>query len=243
LPRFSLHSDPDPNGLVTISGPDARHIAGPLRLRRGDRLSASRPGRWLELEIVSARPDEVLARVAGDEPEPRASAVDLTLIVALPKGSALDLIIEKAAEIGVSCVQPVIAKRCVARLADDRLPAKLDRWRRAAEEARKQCGRTLPLEVRAPVALREAIAAHWARLYVFHELASEPLSPADAPPPGAVAALVGPEGGLTDAEVVAAEAAGGVVRRLGPHVLKCETAAIAAATLLCMGPWPTPGAT
>ena len=237
LPRFALRDDPDLHGLVTIGGPDARHITGPLRLRRGDRLSASRPGRLLDLEIVSATPDEVLARVVGDEPERRAPSARLTLIVALPKGSAMDLLVEKATEIGVVCVQPVLAHRCVARVDGDRAPAKLARWRRIAEEARKQCGRTVPLEVRAPLPLREAVATEWARLYVFHELASEPLSPADAPPPGPVAAVIGPEGGLTDDEVAAAEAAGGMVRRLGSHVLKCETAAIAAAALLCCGPW------
>lgn len=241
MPRFPLPAEPDRDGLVTIQGANAAHIAGALRVRAGDRLSGSRPGRLLELEVVRAAPGCVVARVLYDVPEPAASTIDLTLLVSLPKKRLMEPIVEKASEIGVRALQPVLADRCVVRVDGGTAEAHLARWRRTAEESQKQCGRTEPLSVQAPVPLAEAVRLGWARLYVLHESASALLSAADAPAEGRVAALIGPEGGLTPAEVALAVEAGGTVRRLATNILRVDTAATVAAALLIAGPWGPAG--
>ncbi len=236
MPRFPLPMEPDSEGVVTFGSPAAEHIGGSLRLRPGDRLSGSLPGRILELEILEARPGCVRARVLYDAPEPPTPVVELTLLMALPKKRLLEPIIEKASEIGVAALQPVLAERCIVKIPEDRLPERLQRWQRAAEEAQKQRGRSRPLRILEPLPLSEAVAQGWDRLYVFHESAEELLRQDDAPPAGRVAALIGPEGGLTPDEVEVARRAGGVVRRLPTYVLRCETAATVVSGLLIA--WP-----
>jgi len=237
MPRFALPADPDEAGLVTIAGSDAAHISGALRIRAGDRFAASRPGRLLELEVLRAGPAEVVARVLYYVPEPAAPRVDLALLVSLPKKRLMEPIIEKASEVGARALQPVIAERCIVRIDDEKAETRLVRWRRTAQESQKQCGRTEPLAVHPPVPLAEAVRQGWDRLYVLHESAEELLSPADAPGEGRVAALIGPEGGLSPGEVALAAEAGGIVRRLATNILKVDTAAMVAAAILIASPW------
>jgi 16S rRNA (uracil1498-N3)-methyltransferase len=237
MPRFPLPQEPDDQGQVILSGPDATHIAGSLRLRAGDRLPASRPGRLLELEITHASASEIAATVLYDVPEPDAPRVELTLLVALPKKRLMESIIEKASEIGVRALQPVIAERCIAKLEGERSEARLAKWRRVAEESQKQCGRTVPLIVEPPLPLEHAVRGDWMRLYVLHESAKAPLTSGDAPSEGGIAALIGPEGGLSPAEVRLAGHAGGLVRRLNTNILKVDTAASVAAAILIAAPW------
>jgi len=191
----------------------------------------------LELEVLRAGPAEVVARVLYDVPEPAAPRVDLALLVSLPKKRLMEPIIEKASEVGARALQPVIAERCIVRIDDEKAETRLVRWRRTAQESQKQCGRTEPLAVHPPVPLAEAVRQGWDRLYVLHESAEELLSPADAPGEGRVAALIGPEGGLSPGEVALAAEAGGIVRRLATNILKVDTAAMVAAAILIASPW------
>lgn len=237
MPRFPLPAEPDQDGMVVIYGADAAHAAGSLRIRPGDRLAASRPGRLLELEVLEADSDRVVARVLYDAPQPAPPPVDLTLLVSLPKKRLMESIVEKVSEIGARALQPVVAERCIARMDDESAEAKLARWRRVAAESQKQCGRTEPLLVASPVSLADALQQGWDHLYVLHESAATILSATDAPGQGRVAALVGPEGGLTPAELLLATEVGGLVRRLPTYILKVDTAATAAAALLIAAPW------
>jgi 16S rRNA (uracil1498-N3)-methyltransferase len=224
-----IHLPPDridgPRGLL---GPEARrYLADVLRLAPGAEIEVfdGRGGRYRAeiepgFEAVRLGPREAAA----------APAAEIALVVALAKGEKMDLVVQKTTELGVARVLPFEAERSVVRLDAAKGDERAERWRRIAAEAARQCGRSDVPEVRAPSSLPAALAAlpPGSRLVLFHPGGG----PLEGPPGGAVAAVVGPEGGLTDAEVRACEAAGAIRAGLGPRVLRAETAAIVALTLL-----------
>ncbi len=210
--------------------PEARHhLVEVLRLAPGAEVEVfdGRGGRWrgrLEPGL------ETLALGPRDEAE-RAGA-PIALLFALSKGEKVDLVVQKATELGAVQIAPFAAERSVVRLDAARGDERARRWRRIAAEAARQCGRADVPEVLAPVPLEAALAAlaPGTAAFVFHP-GGAPLS-ALAAPAGGIAAVVGPEGGLTDGEVGACERAGAARASLGPRILRAETAALVAVALL-----------
>jgi 16S rRNA (uracil1498-N3)-methyltransferase len=208
--------------------PEALHyLRDVLRLAPGAALELfdGAGGAW------DARVEDGFRSLAlGDRREAR-PALPLTLVCALAKGEKMDLVVQKATELGATCLAPFAAERSVVRLDAEKGEARAARWRRIAAEAARQCGRADVPALRAPASLAEALAALPAEhaRYVFH-LGGEPLSAGPRPP--GVAAIVGPEGGLTEAEVAACEAAGARRASLGPRVLRAETAAVVSVAML-----------
>ncbi len=216
-------------GARGFLGPEARrYLADVLRLAPGAAVEVfdGRGGRYrAEIE-----PGFEAVRLGPREEVP-AAALEVALVIALAKGEKMDLVVQKATELGVARVLAFEAERSVVRLDPARADERAERWRRIAAEASRQCGRSDVPEVRAPTTLAAALAAlpPGAPAVVFHP------GGGDLPPPGAarsIAAIVGPEGGLTEAELGACEAAGAVRAGLGPRVLRAETAAIVAVALL-----------
>lgn len=157
----------------------------------------------------------------------------VVLIQGLPKGDKLELVLQKATELGVSAVWPVLTERSVSRPRPEAQGARRARWQRIVEEAARQSGRTEVPEVAALRSLDEAVAAlgPGMRLLILdEEERAERLGRAAGD--GAVALVVGPEGGLERKEVEALRAAGGVSVSLGPLVLRTETAGLAALAVL-----------
>jgi 16S rRNA (uracil1498-N3)-methyltransferase len=210
-------------------GPEARrYLADVLRLPPGAALEVfdGRGGRYrAEIE-----PGFEAVRLGPREDAP-AAGLELALVVALAKGEKMDLVVQKATELGVARVLPFEAERSVVRLDPAKGEDRAERWRRIAAEAARQCGRADVPEVRSPSSLEAALAslAPGARAVVFHP-GGGPLP--GAPAGGSMAAVVGPEGGLADAEVRTCEAAGAIRAGLGPRVLRAETAAIVAVAVL-----------
>lgn len=161
-----------------------------------------------------------------------AGGAPVQLAFALAKGEKVDLVVQKATELGVSRITPWEAHRSVVRLEGKRAEERARRWRRIAEEAARQCGRADVPEVRGPASLGDLVAelppGHLP--VIFHGEGSVPVD--RLPPAAGVVAIVGPEGGLTDAELGALERAGAVRASLGPRTLRAETAAIVAVALL-----------
>ncbi len=224
-----LHLAPERiDGDRGFLGPEARrYLADVLRLAPGTGIEVfdGRGGRYAAtidagFESVHLGPREV-------SPAP---GVEIALLVALAKGEKMDLVVQKATELGVARVLPFEAERSVVRLEAAKGEERAGRWRRIAEEASRQCGRADVPEVRPPAPLSRALGdlAPGTRSFVFHP-GGGLLDEAPAP---ALAAVVGPEGGLTDDEVRACEAAGARRASLGPRVLRAETAAIVAVALL-----------
>jgi 16S rRNA (uracil1498-N3)-methyltransferase len=156
------------------------------------------------------------------------------VVQALPKGDRGELAVETMTEVGVDVIVPWAADRCVTRWRPERRDKALGRWRATAREAAKQARRARLPEV-ADLASTEDAAARIAAAslaLVLHEEAEAPLSAVQAPVAGDIVLVVGPEGGITDAESERFAAAGGRPARLGPTVLRTSTAGVAAASVL-----------
>ncbi|ACL63627.1 protein of unknown function DUF558 [Anaeromyxobacter dehalogenans 2CP-1] len=210
---------------------EARHyLRDVLRLAPGAavELFDGRGGAW-EATVL----DGFEALALGARRAAPGGGAPVWLLVALAKGEKIDLVVQKATELGAARIAPFAAERSVVRLEPEKGEARAARWRRIAEEAARQCGRADVPEVRAPAPLGAALAEVPAGFgaFVFHP-GGAALSEAAPSPAGGYAAVVGPEGGLTDAEREACARAGARDTSLGPRVLRAETAAIVAVALL-----------
>jgi len=144
----------------------------------------------------------------------------------LSRGERMDWAIQKATELGVSEITPIVSERCEVRLKDERTDKRLAHWRQIAISACEQCGRsTLPV-IHPPLLLAEWVKQTAAELKLVLHPVAEPLT--SHPKPGTLAFLIGPEGGLSDNEVAQAAQAGYLPARLGPRVLRTETAPVVA---------------
>lgn len=217
-----------------IEGTAANHIARVLRLRAGDALTLF-DGRGAEFaaRIDSFSKDSVLVDVQERLAADRESPLILTLAQGVSRGERMDWVIQKATELGTTRIVPVFTERSVVRLDDKQAGKKLQHWRGIAIAACEQSGRNRVPQMAAPVDLHHFLQAadqSATRLLLSPTGASrlDDVSPSSA----AITVLIGPEGGLSDNEHEAALAAGFRPIRLGPRILRTETAAIAALTLL-----------
>jgi 16S rRNA (uracil1498-N3)-methyltransferase len=217
---------------LTIDGDDHRYVARVLRARPGDRLALfDGAGTEIDAEVTRVGPrDAELALGARREVPSGAAAVAVTLLVAVPRGERMDLLAQKTTELGVARIVPVLAGRSVARPEEKART----RWEKIAREAARQCGRADVPRVDAPVALAAALAdaeLPALRLALWEGEHGRPMRAALGKS-DATAVLVGPEGGFAPEEIEAARAAGFAPVGLGPRILRVETAAIVAVTLI-----------
>ena len=154
------------------------------------------------------------------------SPLRLHLGQGLSRGERMDWAIQKATELGAARITPIVSERCEVRLKDERAVKRTAHWRQIAISACEQCGRSVLPQIDAPISLAEWLQATEADLKLVLHPVAEPL--ASHARPGSLAFLIGPEGGLSDAEVEQARAAGFHAARLGPRVLRTETAPVVA---------------
>ncbi|MBV9795895.1 MAG: 16S rRNA (uracil(1498)-N(3))-methyltransferase [Actinobacteria bacterium] len=225
--------------VVTLTGPEGRHAATVRRIRPGERVDvADGAGLVAECVVTAVAAGSVTLRVGTRRqlppPDPR-----IVVVQALLKGDRAELAVETMTEVGVDVIVPFAAERCVARWpAGDRAAKALARWRSAAREAAKQARRARIPEV-TELASAAAVAARLqaaARGILLEPGAATALSRLDLPRSGDgdgdVVLVVGPEGGLSPAELKEFTAAGAVETRLGDEVLRASTAGAAAAAVL-----------
>jgi 16S rRNA (uracil1498-N3)-methyltransferase len=227
-PRLFVATQLAQGAAVTVDGNQAHYLAKVMRVGEGDAviLCDDVTGEWAAKVITVGKREVVLEpseKLREREPVP-----DFWLCAALLKKDRFDLVLEKASELGVRRIQPVLARRCVA----DKL--NLERARAIVTEAAEQCARTALPELAAPVKLEELLR-DWPAdrmLFFADELGGEPAAAAFEANGGPAALLIGPEGGFDDAERAAGRAlAQARPISLGPRILRGETAAIAAAAL------------
>ncbi|MCW5982173.1 MAG: 16S rRNA (uracil(1498)-N(3))-methyltransferase [Bryobacteraceae bacterium] len=223
------------HGLAELTGEQAHHLTRVLRVVPGQTYEISDNRRVYLSRVEEARKERVVFRVGEELPE-NSPLISVSLLVSLIKFERLELIFEKATELGVERIAPVIAARSEKGL--DRAAGKrMERWRRVVLEASQQSRRAKLPELAPPARFRDAIGADAPRKYRLEESAGAPALAGNLHGTSPAALLVGPEGGWTDAEREQAEEAGWTAVSLGPQILRTETAAIAAiALIVCGGP-------
>lgn len=236
MPRFFVDTAPA-EGSLTLAGEDARHIARSLRMQPGEALTVcDGAGRDLDCEIERVEPEAVRVRIVRSHPSRGEPSVRAALYMALPKADKMELIVQKAVELGACEIVPVLASRCVSRPEGGALSKKIARWGKIAAEAAKQCGRGRIPAVRDALpfagALAEAARAD-APLFLYEGERENGLRQALRRAPFASASIfVGPEGGFSAEEAEAARRAGLWSVSLGARILRCETAPLAALAAL-----------
>lgn len=230
MPRFfveSLAGDP-----IVIEGGDARHIALSLRMKQGEELIlCDGKGTEAVCTVASLCPESVVLDVKerrASETEPKTR---VTLYQALPKADKMEYIVQKAVELGVYRIVPVLTSRCISRPDEKTAAKKRERLCKIAAEAAKQSGRGIIPEVDGVLTFKNAVKEmSTAGLPIFFfEHASLPLRKyMEKYTGGDIAVMVGAEGGFSDEEATFAEENGLLSASLGPRILRCETAPVAA---------------
>jgi 16S rRNA (uracil1498-N3)-methyltransferase len=218
---------------VKLEGNAASHVTRVLRLRVGSALILfDGAGGEYQASIDKAAGGEVIVAVGPHAAHERESPLRLTLAQGVSRGERMDLVIQKATELGVTELTPLLTERSVVRLTAQQSDRKVNHWRAIAIAACEQCGRNRLPAIAAPHGYRDFLASAAAGTRVLLSPTAGATLEGLPRPQGAVTVLVGPEGGLTEEEEQAALAAGFAAVRLGPRVLRTETAAIAALALL-----------
>jgi 16S rRNA (uracil1498-N3)-methyltransferase len=212
----------------------AAHVARVLRLGAGDPITLF-DGTGMDFPAVIERADRrgVTVTVADGVPVANESPLAITLLQGIGRGPRMDLVLQKATELGVTAIRPLITTRTVVRLDAERTAQRIEHWQRVVAGAAEQCGRARLPRLHPPADLAAALAAEGDTPFRFL------LDPAAAPglPPGLagaghVAILVGPEGGHDPDERALAARHGFAGLCLGPRVLRTETAPLAALAIL-----------
>lgn len=219
---------------VRVEGDEAHHAVAVRRLRVGEAvLLTDGVGGAAAAEVVGADRRLLTVRVVELRVEP-APEPEVVVVQAVPKGDRGGLAVELLTEIGVARIVPWAASRSVAVWRGERAEKALRRWRTTAREAAKQSRRVwhpAVAEVSSTAQVAGLVAAADLAV-VLHEAAERPLASLTVPSTGRVVVVVGPEGGLAEAEVTAFAGAGGELVRLGGELLRTSTAGVAAVAAL-----------
>jgi 16S rRNA (uracil1498-N3)-methyltransferase len=239
--RFYAPPDELRDSIIALSGEETHHLTHVLRMAPGDSAFVfDGCGREYRCNFRGVKDNRAQLEVGEMLPDVVESPVEITLAQALAKGEKFDLIVQKATELGVSRIVPLLTRYAEARLDDQQAARRIERWRRISLEAVKQCGRRKLVEITAPRTLREflgagglASAAHQT-LLLFSEQGGVAIIDALAERSNSqpVVAMVGPEGGWSDDDLAMLNEAGSKAVTLGPRVLRTETAAIVALALI-----------
>jgi len=231
-PRIHCDLRLGPGAQFALAPEAAQHVAKSLRLKTGDALTVF-DGRGGEYDAVIQRVerDRVDVKLGSFRDVDRESSLDVGLVQGLPEADKMDWIIQKAAELGVAWIQPIVCDRSVVRLQGERAARREAHWRRVAVAACEQCGRNRIPDVRSTLGYREwiAVSSQSRRWMLVPD--GTPVA-AMAPPQGSLEMLVGPEGGLSDRERDLAMPRGFEPVALGHRVLRTETAPIVAMAAL-----------
>ncbi len=230
-----VHVEVPVGGLVQLDlqGSAANHVARVLRLRAGDPLILFDDGGGeYAATVVSLARHTVRVSVGEYLPTDRESPLHVTLAQGISRGERMDVVVQKATELGVKRIVPLLAARTVVRLNDAQAANRLRHWRAIAVAACEQCGRNRLPELTAPMTVQQFLVSQLPEGLRLLLRPDGAMRVPDLPPSPAVTLLIGPEGGLSDAEQSAALAAQFHGLSLGPRILRTETAALAALAVI-----------
>ncbi|MBW1996578.1 MAG: 16S rRNA (uracil(1498)-N(3))-methyltransferase [Deltaproteobacteria bacterium] len=236
--RFFLKEAPVRGKPAVISGKEARHIIRVLRMGRGDRLILIDPegNRFFGI-IQSLGTKSVTLAIEKPAPKPSPSPVEILLCQALLKSRAMDMVIQKASEIGVDRIIPFTSERTVVKLDQERFGIKRNHWEEIALSSAKQCDRTTPMKIGPLRVFQDLVSAtgdlEGLKVILWEQERTQDLKSLlrTSSRSKKFIALVGPEGGFSSREIQLARQAGFVPVSLGDRILRAETASVAIATI------------
>jgi 16S rRNA (uracil1498-N3)-methyltransferase len=238
MARFFLPRSKIEGRRGSIAGAELEHLRRVLRLRPGDHIIAFDDSGWEHEAVIRALNDaqgelEILRSYQAERESPLA----VTLAVALIKGDKMDYVVEKATELGVKAIAPFVSRYTVPKLNDRKAVQRAGRWQKIALSAAKQCGRTCLPEVLPVCDYHELIGERGAaelKLFFWEREAEQTLKQVRDRQAGlrSVFLVIGPEGGFTADEAEMARVRGYTTVHLGPRVLRAETAALTALSLV-----------
>lgn len=230
MPRFYISDTPLTDAPYTLPAAAAHHAVRVLRLIAGDSLVLfNGSGREWSAMVAQVDKREVVVRVGEGRLVSRESPLAIVLVQGISSGERMDFTLQKAVEMGVTRIQPIACARSVVKLAGERADKRREHWQNLVAAACEQCGRNVVPEVAAVQSLSGWLMQPSAPQLgiIFAPAATETLHTLTKPQTG-IAILAGPEGGFTADEYQAAAQAGYIPVRLGPRILRTETAALAA---------------
>lgn len=235
-PRFYCPIGLEPGHRITLPDHVARHAVGVLRLRSGDALTLFN-GNGSEFRGTLEKAGKHAEALLRDRQTPqRESPLDITLIQGISSGERMDYTLQKAVELGITAIQPVVMRRTIVRMDANKQLRKREHWQGVVVSACEQCGRNIVPTVAAIEDFQDWLR----RLSQVSEPSESPITHylldpeastrlRDLPPPaGPITLIAGPEGGLDPAERLLARALAAKPVSLGPRILRTETAALAA---------------
>lgn len=247
MPRLYISDIHILDGLISITGEKVRYLISVLRCRKGDELIIfDGRGSCLRTTILKADRREVITQVMEKFPCNTESPINITLVQGILKGEKMDMVVQKVTELGVMEIIPVVTER--SQLRETR---KVARWKKIAGEASRQSGRSVIPIIHEPVDFKKFLNTRILQFesqgLIFYEehgmkiseaveiikqSFNSSISPLAKGGEGGFIVIVGPEGGFTKEEVALAKEKGILVTFLGERILRAETAAISAVTLV-----------
>lgn len=231
MPRFFVDKEQIESGSLFILGDDARHIARSLRMAVGDEVTVcDGDGYEYRTSLIKIRDERCDCEIIEKTLSSREPLSKITLFMAYPKSDKLEMIIQKAVELGVSKIVPFESSRCIKKPKAEKATEKTARLTRIAQEAAKQCGRAILPVVCEPVDYKtmvELASDHELAIFCYEGEGTRSLKEIlekSASAPDSISVIVGSEGGFSEDEAAAAANAGMTLANLGPRILRCETA-------------------
>jgi len=240
MPKFFIDSKNIEGEVVRITGSDFNHISHSLRLKEGDKITVSTGNGWDYLvKLTDFQEAMVTGKIINRQENNNEPSIKITLAQAVPKKNNMELIIQKATEIGVYCIIPLETSRTIVKLKDDKRKKRIDRWQKIVEEAAKQSQRGIIPEVKDLHTLKELkglkddfdlILIPWESEQrrglkgIWNNFKESENTN--------ILIIIGPEGGFAEDEVDFVCSIGGIPITLGPRILRTETAGLVTLTML-----------
>lgn len=231
-PRFFGQNDGE---KAFITGDDAKHISTVLRMKRGEPvILCDNCGNDFLCRIALCQKDMVELKVIDSRKNEAEPTAEITLFQCLPKSDKMDLIVQKATELGAARIVPLLSKRCVSRPDEKSALKKILRWQKIAEEAAKQSGRGKIPEISPLTDFRSAVKEYGdkGKGILFYECGGKKISQLITDETEKIGIFIGSEGGFEPEEAAFAKENGIEAATLGKRILRCETAPLAALSVL-----------
>ena len=232
MARIYVEHDMSVGAAFELPADAAHHVRTVLRLSRDAELVLfNGDGGEYQARLIEVTRNGVRALVTSQGDARTESHLDLTLVQSISRGERMDFTIQKAVELGIQRIQPVVSQRTVVRLDAVRADKRLSHWRGIARHAAEQSGRTRLTDICAIAPLEQWLAERNATHRFLLNPEAELAFAAQTPSTRAISIIAGPEGGFEAVEIDLLEAAGAVSVHLGPRTLRTETAAVTALSI------------